>query len=173
MDANANAFLGNLFILALNPRTSSSNRLRPLQLILNHGLMGLLNFPVDIPIRIDGRYKLQEPIGSGSYVLDLLGPSLQDILAQRKTLSPSIVHHLGDQLLSQIQYIHSNGYIHGDIKPQNILVGLGDQAITPYLINFGVSKQYRDSATGDHIPFRHARRSHMIGLLYLLLSTAI
>src|SRR5438128_1144885 len=67
MDANANAFLGNLFILALNPHTSSSNRLRPLQLILNHGLMGLLSFPVDIPIRIDGRYKLQEPIGSGSY----------------------------------------------------------------------------------------------------------
>ena len=32
-------------------------------------------------------------------VLDLLGPSLQDILAQRKTLSPSIVHHLGNQLV--------------------------------------------------------------------------
>ena len=29
--------------------------------------MGLLSFPVDIPIRINGRYKLQEPIGSGSY----------------------------------------------------------------------------------------------------------
>lgn len=29
--------------------------------------MGLLGLPVEIPIRIDGRYKLQEPIGSGSY----------------------------------------------------------------------------------------------------------
>ena len=35
--------------------------------MLNHGPMGLLNLPVEIPVRIDGRYKLQEQIGSGAY----------------------------------------------------------------------------------------------------------
>ncbi|KIJ58343.1 hypothetical protein HYDPIDRAFT_171306 [Hydnomerulius pinastri MD-312] len=47
-------------------------------------------------------------------VLDFLRPSLQELPTQQKKFSPPTVHHLGDQL----------GYTHGNIKPQNILMGL-------------------------------------------------
>ncbi|KAN0101082.1 Protein kinase-like domain containing protein [Tylopilus felleus] len=158
--------------------------------------------PVVIPHRIDGRYRLEEPLGSGSFttvykainiinrhiytiklepvshgkssslkqeshilkqlhkgtavsiprihwfgresnfdvlVLDLLGPSLQHL-------------HVGDQLLSHLQYIHFHDYIHGDIQPFNILIGI-DPSLTVFLINFGLSKPYHHLTTGKHLPF--------------------
>jgi serine/threonine protein kinase len=60
--------------------------------------------------------------------------------------------------LSHLEYIHSHNYIHGDIKPQNILMGLGNLNQTAFLIDFGIAKEYRNSATGAHIPFRLGRR---------------
>ena len=60
--------------------------------------------------------------------------------------------------LSRLEYIHSHNYIHGDIKPQNILMGLGKLSQTAFLIDFGITKKYWNSATGTHIPFRQGRR---------------
>ncbi|KIK11329.1 hypothetical protein PISMIDRAFT_56579, partial [Pisolithus microcarpus 441] len=58
-------------------------------------------------------------------VLDLLGPSLHDLMNKHKKFHLHTVLYLADQLISCLQYIHSHSYIHGDIKPQNILQGLG------------------------------------------------
>ncbi|KAI6096387.1 kinase-like domain-containing protein, partial [Pisolithus sp. B1] len=89
-------------------------------------------------------------------VLDLLGLLLHDLLLQYQMFSLSTVIALADQLVSHLEYIHSCGYIHGDMKPQNILMGLSDQGSTAFLVDFGVAKQYHNSATGDHIPFHNA-----------------
>ncbi|KAF9234296.1 kinase-like domain-containing protein [Melanogaster broomeanus] len=94
-------------------------------------------------------------------VLDLLGPSLHDLLTQKKRFCLRTVVHLGDQLVSHLEYIHSQNYVHCDIKPQNVLTGLGDQVQNLFLVNFGVAKQYRNSLTGDHIPFHQAH--HLTG----------
>ncbi|KAG2094049.1 kinase-like domain-containing protein [Suillus discolor] len=74
-------------------------------------------------------------------VLELLGPfSLLNVV------------NLGVQL-----YVHSHNYVHGDIKPQNILVGLGNSRHTAYIIDFGITKTYWNTKTSDHVPFRHGR----------------
>ncbi|KAG1717835.1 kinase-like domain-containing protein [Suillus occidentalis] len=87
-------------------------------------------------------------------VLDLLGPSLHDLfLAHNQKFSLHTVVNLGDQLLSCLKYIHSHNYIHGDIKPQNVLVGLGQLRHTAFIINFGIAKEYWNTATRVHIPF--------------------
>lgn len=49
--------------------------------------------------------------------------------------------------------LHSKLYIHRDIKPENFVIGLGQKAKTVHLLDFGLSKCYIDSVTGQHIPF--------------------
>lgn len=43
--------------------------------------------------------------------------------------------------------------IHRDLKPENILMGRENETHMVYIIDFGISKTYRDS-TGKHIVFR-------------------
>jgi serine/threonine protein kinase len=54
--------------------------------------------------------------------------------------------------LRRLQYIHTHHFIHRDLKPSNIVMGTGSQTNLVYLIDFGLSKEYRDPNTHKHIP---------------------
>ncbi|KAG1884575.1 kinase-like domain-containing protein [Suillus subluteus] len=87
-------------------------------------------------------------------VLGLLGPSLHDLfLTHDRKFSLHTVVNLGIQLISCLEYIHSHNYVHCDIKPQNIMVGLGHLKHTAFIIDFSIAKEYWDTATRAHIPF--------------------
>jgi casein kinase 1 len=87
-------------------------------------------------------------------VIELLGPSLEDLFAYcGRKLSLKTVLLIAQQLVSRIEVLHKRGYIHRDMKPENILIGLEEHASTVFLIDYGLAKKWK-LPNGDHIPFR-------------------
>ena len=61
------------------------------------------------------------------------------------------------QMLNRIEYIHKRHYLHRDIKPENFCIGNEENTNTLYLIDFGLSKRFKDNKTNQHIPYREGR----------------
>ncbi|XP_022721552.1 casein kinase 1-like protein 2 isoform X2 [Durio zibethinus] len=93
--------------------------------------------------------------GYNVLVMDLLGPSLEDLFnfCSRK-LSLKTVLMLADQLINRVEFVHSKSFLHRDIKPDNFLMGLGKRAKQVYIIDFGLAKKYLCTSTHQHIPYR-------------------
>lgn len=82
--------------------------------------------------------------------MDLLGKSLEDIMLQTPKFSEKTVLMLAGQMISCVEYVHKFKYIHRDIKPDNFVMGCGENANKVYIIDFGLSKKYIDQ-NGKHI----------------------
>jgi serine/threonine protein kinase len=63
------------------------------------------------------------------------GPNLKELLKQRGRLPYTEAVEFASQICSVLQVAHSRGFIHRDIKPQNILIAPGGQA---KLTDFGI-----------------------------------
>jgi eukaryotic-like serine/threonine-protein kinase len=75
----------------------------------HHNIVNLL----DVGVEGDCRYLVME------YVR---GKTLKDVITEKGKLPPAISAQIAIRILSALQHAHSNGIIHRDIKPQNILV---------------------------------------------------
>ena len=75
-------------------------------------------------------------------VISLLGPSLLQLKQKKNTFSLNIIISITIQILERLQFIHEKGLIHRDIKPDNFLIGEGNNKNKIYLIDFGFCKKY-------------------------------
>jgi serine/threonine protein kinase/formylglycine-generating enzyme required for sulfatase activity len=66
------------------------------------------------------------------------GRELQDLLNERKTLNESEILKILIPLIAGLEKVHDTGFIHRDIKPQNILIRTNG---SPILIDFGSARQ--------------------------------
>ena len=88
-------------------------------------------------------------------VMELLGHSLEDLFQYcGRKFTLKTVCMLADQMISRLEYMHTNNFIHRDMKPDNFLMGNGNKRNVCYMIDFGLSKRYKDAKTGEHIPYR-------------------
>lgn len=109
-----------------------------------------------------GNYK-----GYKLMIMDLLGPSIDKyFIACDRKFSLLTTLMIGEQMVKRIKYIHSKGYLHRDIKPNNFMIGrfskefpldLIDDRIV-YVIDFGLSKEYIDFETKAHLPYKDSRK---------------
>ncbi len=89
-------------------------------------------------------------------VMQLLGPSLDDIFKMNNNkFDLGTVFLLAKQIITLLQKLHNNNYIHRDIKPNNFLIGTGRDINQVYIMDFGLSKPYMYN--GKHIEFKNKR----------------
>lgn len=122
-------------------------------------------------------------------IMSLQGPALEDMHEKLGRFSLKTTALLADQMISRLEYIHSVGYVHRDLKTENFLLGSGCNSQRIYLIDFGLSSRYlttdgthREMATGKcflgtsrfaslrtHQGFSQSRRDDMEQLVYIMI----
>ncbi|KAK8660771.1 hypothetical protein V6N13_051682 [Hibiscus sabdariffa] len=89
-------------------------------------------------------------------VMDMLGPSLWDVWNNNShTMSIEMVACIAIEAISILEKMHSRGYVHGDVKPENFLLGTPG---TPdekklFLVDLGLATKWRDSSSGQHVEY--------------------
>lgn len=95
--------------------------------------------------------------GLNMLVVDLLGDNLEKKLEDcNGKFSLKTVLMIFEQVMRRVEFIHGAKIIHRDIRPRNLLVGLGVESRSIYLIDFGKGKKYMDSS-GDHIKMKEQK----------------
>ena len=92
-------------------------------------------------------------------IIDFLGPNLIELFdyCGCKKFTILTVCLIALQALNRIENIHKHHYLHRDIKPENFLIGIHEKSNVIYLIDFGLSKRYKNPKTHQHIPYREGR----------------
>ncbi|GKV45944.1 hypothetical protein SLEP1_g52969 [Rubroshorea leprosula] len=89
-------------------------------------------------------------------VMDMLGPSLWDVWNSKgQAMSAEMVACIAVESLSILEKMHSKGYVHGDVKPENFLLG---QPSTPqekklFLVDLGLATKWKDTGNGQHVEY--------------------
>ncbi|CAN5314168.1 hypothetical protein BH09MYX1_BH09MYX1_15490 [soil metagenome] len=78
-------------------------------------------------------------------VVELLrGHTLRALLKERGPFPPEVAAALGIELLDALAHAHGEGIVHRDVKPENVLIevgeGDGDSALKVKLADFGIAK---------------------------------
>ncbi|VDO51595.1 unnamed protein product [Haemonchus placei] len=77
-------------------------------------------------------------------VMTLVGSTIEDVRRNvlGRNYSKSTAMQLAQQTLESISDLHSIGYLHRDIKPQNFAIGLGEQEKIVFVLDFGIARKY-------------------------------
>ena len=85
-----------------------------------------------------------------SLVTELLSFNL-DELTNRGVLSNDLFKLYGSQMISALEHIHSKGYIHRDIKPDNFMIKSNNKREI-CLIDFGLARRYINE-NNEHVAY--------------------
>ncbi|CAF2740363.1 VRK [Lepeophtheirus salmonis] len=94
-------------------------------------------------------------------IIDRYGKDLQKIFQTgRKIFAPKAAYNFS-KFMDALEYIHSQGYVHNDLKAQNLLLGHGrtKENDDVFLVDFGLVSKYK--VNGVHLEYKpDARRAH-------------
>eukprot|EP01018_Ginkgo_biloba_P040185 Gb_03091 [translate_table: standard] len=89
-------------------------------------------------------------------VMDILGPSLWDVWnSSGQAMSTEMVACIAVEAISILEKLHMKGYVHGDVKPENFLLGQPGTADEKklFLIDLGLATRWRDKTSGQHVDY--------------------
>ncbi len=83
--------------------------------------------------------------GNPFLVIDYIdGEPLDDILAERGLLSEEETLRILGPVAAALDYAHSKGVVHRDVKPGNVIVAKDG---TPYVLDFGIAREVQETLT--------------------------
>ena len=90
------------------------------------------------------------PDGSCALVMSYIeGPTLyqviEDFHAKKKEMDPEKACWIMSRVLDALRYLHFNGVVHGDVKPQNIIIQ--EDIHAAFLVDFGLAASRPTRAT--------------------------
>lgn len=89
-------------------------------------------------------------------VMDMLGPSLWDVWNNNShTMSIEMVACIAIEAISILEKMHSKGFVHGDVKPENFLLGPPGTSEEKklFLVDLGLATRWKDANTGKHVEY--------------------
>ncbi|KAF9661173.1 hypothetical protein SADUNF_Sadunf19G0040100 [Salix dunnii] len=89
-------------------------------------------------------------------VMDILGPSLWDVWnSLGQSMSPNMAACIAVEAISILEKLHIKGFVHGDVKPENFLLGQPGSADEKklYLIDLGLASRWKDASSGHHVDY--------------------
>eukprot|EP00210_Caulerpa_lentillifera_P002175 g2089.t1 len=89
-------------------------------------------------------------------IMDVLGPSLWDKWTESgSALAQDMVACIAMEAIGILKDFHSKGYVHGDIKPENFLLGSEgtSKARKLYLVDFGLATMFRENLAMHHVEY--------------------
>lgn len=84
-------------------------------------------------------------------VMDVLGPSLWDVWnSQGQIMSSEMVACIAVEAVYILKDLHAKGYVHGDVKPENFLLGQPGTTLEKklYLVDLGLGAKFMTGPEG-------------------------
>lgn len=92
--------------------------------------------------------------GSMALVMSYIpGPTLEQIVKKVGSLEAEHVCWITERVINVLKYLHYHGVVHGDVKPQNIIIQPEDHTVV--LVDYGLSlvRPSWDSSSKGYTPF--------------------
>jgi serine/threonine protein kinase len=106
------------------------------------------------PIGIPNVYTYIETTDYNILVMDLLGISLEAKFNEsNRKFNLSTIYAIAVDMVNIISFVHSKGFLHRDIKPNNFLFSNTLPHDKLYIMDFGLSKQYIQDRSHIDIKF--------------------
>ncbi|TKR75907.1 hypothetical protein L596_017131 [Steinernema carpocapsae] len=124
----------------------------------SHNIPGgsVLKLEVQVLRRLEGRKHVPQLLRAGkkeaySYmVMTLLGDNIEKLFRLcHKQFSISTQVRLGIHILFALKQLHEVGFLHRDVKPANLALGIGEHdSRVVYLLDFGFAREFIYSGDG-------------------------